>query len=529
MFGYYLSIIMIAVTLILVIILGIMTLFLSASRKRNYYFLLVTCLGLILLGTFGELNSSSVVEAFQWVKVFYIGGSFALMVIMLFIFEYSNMKMPIWLIVLLGVISLARVVLFWTTDKTGLIYAKPGADFAGWTYNTEYIKGQSLHTLSYPTGPLFWPFQMYQLAAFIVSIALIAKKIKKVRNSVKTTYYIMAFTITAVLLAEIIYGAITIFSKVGGSFYPTPYTLGVLSVFFFIAFNRYDIINIVDKGNLEVLEMISEPYMLIDDKYNYLYGNKAAKIAFAGLSNLLVGQKIYELQEWPMELLDVQVESEEQYISFGLQSNRGIHYEAHIRKIYAGDHVKLFLIVIQDVTASVNLVKHLEEVANIDILTGSLNRRRFFEVGIQAITVSQQRNISSYVLMFDLDDFKKVNDQYGHLVGDKVLQVFSATVMRIVRDEDLFGRYGGEEFLLLVRDIDKDSVSKLAERIRLGVEKQEVYCDKVCIQITCSIGMVAVGAHETLYEVIDRADSALYVAKRSGKNRVEFGEIKVNE
>jgi diguanylate cyclase (GGDEF)-like protein len=115
-----------------------------------------------------------------------------------------------------------------------------------------------------------------------------------------------------------------------------------------------------------------------------------------------------------------------------------------------------------------------------------------------------------------------VNDYYGHLIGDRALQVFALTVKRIVRSEDIFCRYGGDEFLLYVKNIDENDILKLAERIRIHVQNQIINYEDANVKITCSIGVSPINANEHINSNIDRVDIALYKAKEKGKNRVHL-------
>jgi len=129
--------------------------------------------------------------------------------------------------------------------------------------------------------------------------------------------------------------------------------------------------------------------------------------------------------------------------------------------------------------------------------------------------------------MIDIDDFKQVNDQYGHLVGDSVLSQFSNIVIENKRTEDLFARYGGEEFIIMPRgEVNNDLMYTLCERIRKAIENSDFRFDEICVRITASLGFYmikveSVDIEKVLHEMIRKADEALYLAKEQGKNRTE--------
>ena len=181
-----------------------------------------------------------------------------------------------------------------------------------------------------------------------------------------------------------------------------------------------------------------------------------------------------------------------------------------------------FSAISRDVTSEYNRTEMLEQEAKEDFLTRIDNRRTFFSLAEPQLKKAFAQQESVAVLMLDIDFFKRVNDTYGHAGGDEVLKEFAALVKKLVRKKDLFGRYGGEEFVLLVTGMSVAAVLTFAERIRERVEKMSVCHDDCTITLTTSIGVsfVQASAQIMLEELIDRADQALYTAKKEGRNRV---------
>lgn len=175
----------------------------------------------------------------------------------------------------------------------------------------------------------------------------------------------------------------------------------------------------------------------------------------------------------------------------------------------------------QEISNHRQAVAEMEILATTDSLTGLLNRRHFMTLGGYAFETACQAGQSLAALMMDIDDFKKVNDRYGHLAGDQVLIDVSAAIQASLRKEDLLGRIGGEEFAAILPKTGMFAVQKVAERILRKVAQGITSNGSQGIQITISIGIAQAGeADESLEGLLDRADQALYAAKRSGKNRV---------
>lgn len=167
-------------------------------------------------------------------------------------------------------------------------------------------------------------------------------------------------------------------------------------------------------------------------------------------------------------------------------------------------------------------LKHLNELlscqATTDPLTGIPNRTRFSEALSIEILRSKRFRLPLSLIIFDVDHFKKINDTYGHNTGDCALQYLSGLVAKAIRRHDLFARWGGEEFLIMVTNTGQHGADLFAERLRLMIEKFDI---PEVGHLTCSFGVAAFSSDDTDEVLINRADQALYRAKAGGRNRVE--------
>ncbi len=170
---------------------------------------------------------------------------------------------------------------------------------------------------------------------------------------------------------------------------------------------------------------------------------------------------------------------------------------------------------------SYRLTQNMASIALMDGLTGVVNRRGLEDAAHKMQGICKRINLSMTVLMIDIDHFKKVNDKYGHLVGDDMLRHLAKVITDILRSGDVLGRYGGEEFCVcLPNTIEKDAAG-LAERIRLGVENAPLIDRKHKISVTVSIGVAdSVRVGYDFEALVLAADNALYQAKNAGRNRV---------
>ncbi|MDD4855393.1 MAG: diguanylate cyclase [Sulfuricurvum sp.] len=161
----------------------------------------------------------------------------------------------------------------------------------------------------------------------------------------------------------------------------------------------------------------------------------------------------------------------------------------------------------------------LLKLATTDSLTGIGNRRLFEKIFQSHQSLENRYDVSLFLLMFDIDDFKKINDTFGHNIGDSVLKQLTALVSKSIRKSDIFVRWGGEEFVILLRHSDPARVIDIAEQIRKRID---AYSFETIIHVTCSFGLTPIKPHESIEEATLRADLALYRAKADGKNTVRL-------
>ena len=170
-----------------------------------------------------------------------------------------------------------------------------------------------------------------------------------------------------------------------------------------------------------------------------------------------------------------------------------------------------------------NKITEQKKNALYDSLTGCYNKKEI-QIFIEKLlyTYLRYKKEPFSLLMIDIDFFKKINDTYGHLAGDKALKEMTKIVFSLIRQSDFFGRYGGEEFLLVLPNTKITGAIKLAKRIKDSIESHIFKFDKNDIKFTVSIGVTSVGLNDSYESLISRVDEALYEAKNKGRNRIEY-------
>ena len=162
--------------------------------------------------------------------------------------------------------------------------------------------------------------------------------------------------------------------------------------------------------------------------------------------------------------------------------------------------------------------KKLSSIAHTDELTGLSNRRKMIKTLINSITLSKRYARPLSIIFFDIDNFKKINDEHGHAIGDIILKEISELMNRNLRSSDIIGRWGGEEFIVILPETSKENAKRTAENLREIVSNSSFSSDLI---ITCSFGVTTLKEDDTKKSFIQRADEAMYFVKRNGKNGVK--------
>ena len=174
-----------------------------------------------------------------------------------------------------------------------------------------------------------------------------------------------------------------------------------------------------------------------------------------------------------------------------------------------------------DITEKKKSQEKLTRLAHRDGLTGIYNRRRFTEKLQQEVHRARGSQLPLSLIMIDVDYFKSVNDRFGHGVGDEALKRITAACQKALREDDIFGRLGGEEFAVILADVDQCRALQIAERLRENVEKDVLCLDDDVIRTTVSVGLCTLnGSIADSLGLLKSADAALYRAKQGGRNRV---------
>ncbi|WP_367990002.1 diguanylate cyclase [Vibrio sp. NTOU-M3] len=195
-------------------------------------------------------------------------------------------------------------------------------------------------------------------------------------------------------------------------------------------------------------------------------------------------------------------------------------FELSMNKVCYTDLINNDMIVwsVSDISIRKIREKELEELAYIDGLTACYTRRHFFYLADLQLENYHLYDKEFCLILFDVDDFKSINDNYGHIIGDVVLTNIASVAKCMLRDDDMIGRVGGEEFAIIISNDDQQYNISFAENLRLEIERK-----LIDPEVTISIGLTFVNEYDkNIKDMVRRSDEALYIAKKKGKNNVVY-------
>ena len=361
--------------------------------------------------------------------------------------------------------------------------------------------------------------------------------------AISTTYSYLVFTIGQILFykswkkSESRKKIQSLLLLIGGSFplglsvvYLTGFTSGIdpvpigyviLFVFYYIAIFKFEFLEMKDKIRDISFEKIDEGIIVVDMKGQLIDFNNAGKKVFLWLTQNNIGLNLNEISDYLFVVNDNH---------FEVMYNNKIYF---FRTTYIHDKDKVSgkIYIFQDITERKSMINKLEYNAKYDFLSRVYNRHQFFELAEIELYKANRYGTVFSLLMLDIDLFKNINDNYGHVAGDTVIKAVAKECKERLRPSDIIGRYGGEEFLFLLPSTNIESASIVADNIRQIIEKMKVPFNNEVIKLTVSIGVSSYfgfGDAE-LKDLIHNADIALYKAKNNGRNRVELYNEKSEE
>ena len=274
------------------------------------------------------------------------------------------------------------------------------------------------------------------------------------------------------------------------------------------------------RARKEILRLASfprlnpSPVIELDSTGEVSYLNPAAERVFPGLE---ATGKAHPLLRYSAELIDALRQGKHQGETVTCEAVIGeATYELHISHVQEANLIRIYAM---NITNRKRAEEEIHLFATTDSLTGITNRREFTTILEREVDRAKRYATPMALAMYDLDYFKRINDTFGHDVGDNVLQTVTRLVKENLRAADIMARWGGEEFMVLMPQSDIQGARIVAEKLRLAISGH--HFDKVN-ELTVSFGVAMFESQDDLDSLLKRVDNALYLAKKQGRNRVEI-------
>ncbi|MCE5257253.1 MAG: diguanylate cyclase [Spirochaetaceae bacterium] len=481
------------------------------TRLKNQlaplYMLMLMSVMIYVIGYGREIGSHSVEEVKFWLKFEYFGISFITTLWFIITYKIHYGRVPSFSALLaLFVVPVLTVFFSSTNDYLHFYYKSVTAINVGQLMIAQLDK-----------GPWYYVFTVYSNAIFLFSLVINARHLKVVGFHVRTRVFWMTIGSLFATIVEIIY----LFGFSPYNIDLTPFGFLGAALCQGVAIFNFDFLKSDDLVKDVVFANIKEGLLILDADNRISDFNKTTQQIYPWLNVECIGKKITNFEDG-QKLCEFDEQKSEIGVACGTK-----HRFFDIRMTELIDNGKMIgkVYLFKDVTSMRRIMHKLYRYANYDTLTRIFNRRRFFDDCEKEISrcIRYEKMIS--LIMIDLDHFKRVNDQYGHQAGDKVLYEVAQVMRKRLRRSDILGRYGGEEFGIMLVETEPQNGQIVADDIRKSIESLTIVYKDIPIKITASVGLAASdgkSAGLSLERLLNSADKALYQAKEEGGNMVRL-------
>jgi diguanylate cyclase (GGDEF)-like protein len=466
--------------------------------EKSYFLIFLS--GTTFLYTFGyllEILSPTLEAAFYGVRMQYMGLPLILPICYLFVRDiHGEKRFKVPKLFLLFIVPVLSILSMQAYPLLRIYYT-----------HIEYISNDYIANCRIYPGPLYHLYTIYSYLLFFLILWLILKHLKGSGRLKRR----QSFILLAACLIPVICSIPYVLSAAKLRYDFTPIGNAVSMALLLYAVRYHNLISVVPLARAQVIEAMEDAFIVCDNNLNFLDANRAAKRLFPEMNLLMPGEAMKGAERFQNE--------SELCIQTGGESRI---YKLTQTRILQGSKSSGVCIVLHDITEKEKLLEKLHIQASFDPLLGIYNRGAFFRFANLMLGARDAESRSYALLMIDLDFFKQVNDTYGHLAGDTVLKTVSGIVKENFRKDDVIGRYGGEEIVVLLENVSPDRGFDAAEKLREMIENTPVSHQGSTINITVSIGVAysPSGEVHSLEDMLAQADLALYKAKNNGRNRM---------
>jgi diguanylate cyclase (GGDEF)-like protein len=457
------------------------------------------------IGFLFEITSSTLSTAYIATQVQYFGGPFIAPFALMFILEYCGVKFRAHHVALMLLVPVMACLLVLTWPLNGIYYQ-----------SVEFVTDALIPHLVVQGSAFYYVFMAYSLILPVAAVIVLIRHFMYGDRIFRRQALMIIFAISMPSAAIIIN-----ISGIGGRYFDaTPICLSITCLLMTYVHVKLGLYRVAPIAREQIVEKMSDGFIIVDMQGNFVDANAAAKHILPQLRAASAGVKLAEIKEisW---LGNNDADSRNEF-SIPEQSGAYKHYRTSETEVVYANKAIGRCVMIYDVTEAKNHLDEMSLLAERDSLTGLFNRRTFDRNGEQLFDKVIGSGEQACMLMIDLDFFKDVNDNYGHIKGDEVLQAIAEVLSLRLRNTDLVARYGGEEFCAFLPNISEYAAADIARELRERIEKLKFPANDSTFQITVSIGLAVLDTkrHVNFKELLADADAALYAAKNAGRNTI---------
>lgn len=370
-------------------------------------------------------------------------------------------------------------------------------------------------------GIVFYILISFNVIMYFLSARNYYISYQKKQMSSKTNAYLMVLTslLFALLSGFGFWGSKTVLID----FSPILTSIAVLIAFY--ALFKFELFDLTPLAYRQVYEEATSPVFILDKDRFVLSMNDSARNLYQFKFNIRDPFSIEAVYDNNTPFVKNLFHDKNKEIVF-TKGGKKTYYSVVVEELYRSAKLKGYLLTYQDITAHKMEMMKMEYMATYDDLTKIYNRRIFYVRATEDFDEAVINKTPISFIIFDLDDFKDINDIYGHLAGDYILAEMATTISKELDGNILFARYGGEEFVMSIKGASPEEAYEVANRIRKLLEKHSFVYEKHKIKVTASFGVSGTSKQITksFEQFLKEADEALYVSKNNGKNQVSIKE-----
>lgn len=382
-------------------------------------------------------------------------------------------------------------------------------------YDYEVINTAGMERAVTLSTGVHYLFIIFLMSPFLVHISVVKNKMIK-RNSKESNYFMFISCVVTFVYSLYIF-RFGLFQKAYNMMY---ITVVLESIAFYYISEKYELNSDINHVKTHIVENIEKPIVVVRNDGKVVKYNRSALDIFQSLNEFEIDNffDIKEIVSYVKELKDLhdttmEIVNKQGIVSYFATSSKEISYNSSNN---------FYVIVLSDVSSVVAKKDDMDTLVSLDQLTSILNRQAFSSIGKKELEKTVNSNELIAIFMLDLDYFKKVNDTYGHLVGDEILISVSNTMAKVIGDDNCVARYGGEEFCGYIHGDSPTEIEETLQNIRKEIMNiNHKIADGTIVNVTASIGYIISNNKDanldTLYHL---SDVALYQAKVLGRNKV---------